>query len=180
MPTYEAVFPGPGTTADVRLRLDLTPGTGNVALNKTPLAYSAYLYKASSGGTPFNNNSQTDVVCVINGSTVIDLGSFNYSFASPNNAAGATFGIGSGTIDVTHDPDGRKTVTFSLSFNDLPSDVIGDTSLSGSLVLTPIPRGAKVRLAAVWKQALAWIRVLGIWKQAIPWVKTGGVWKRSS
>ena len=166
MTTYEATFPGPGTTADVRLRLELTEGAVDIALNKHAVSYSAYLYKVSSGGTPFNNNSQTDVVCVINGVTVINLGAFNYSFASPNNAAGATVGIGSGSIDVTHDPDGTKSVAFSLSFNDLPSDVIGDTSLAGTFPLTRIPRGPKVKVAGVWKQAVLWVKVAGVWKRA--------------
>jgi hypothetical protein len=34
-----------------------------------------------------------------------------------------------------------------------------------------------IKVAGIWKQAIAWVKVSGVWKQAIAYVKASGAWK---
>ena len=37
--------------------------------------------------------------------------------------------------------------------------------------------GSRVRVAGVWREAVAMVKVAGVWRQAIPFIRTSGVWK---
>lgn len=37
--------------------------------------------------------------------------------------------------------------------------------------------GSRMRVAGVWREAVAMVKVAGVWRQAIPYIKTAGVWK---
>lgn len=40
--------------------------------------------------------------------------------------------------------------------------------------------GARVKVGAVWKEAVPYVRVGGVWKLARPWARVGGVWKETN
>lgn len=40
--------------------------------------------------------------------------------------------------------------------------------------------GARIKVGAVWKDAVPYVRVGGVWKLAEPWVRTAGVWKNTT
>jgi len=40
--------------------------------------------------------------------------------------------------------------------------------------------GARIKVGAVWKDAVPYVKVGGVWKLAEPWVRTAGVWKKTS
>lgn len=56
---------------------------------------------------------------------------------------------------------------------------VGWSSWSASSNATTIA-GARIKVGAVWKNAVPYVRVGGVWKVARPWSRTTGVWKESS
>lgn len=122
---------GPG----YRIHLYVTPGAGNIAGNYTPVSWSAYLEMAYSWGGFYAYDSSSGSV-VINGSTVLSIPS-----STPASAWDVSLYLGGGTVNVPHNADGTKTLSFSASFNGGGSGYApGYMGLSNSMVLTPIPR----------------------------------------
>jgi hypothetical protein len=48
-------------------------------------------------------------------------------------------------------------------------EFFGDTTTLDSIFF--------VKVAGVWKQAIAWIKVAGVWKQASPKINKNNIWK---
>ena len=139
MSTYTDKF---NHTSVYSLRLDITPQTHNsddINNNRTRISWKLYIYK-NNNYYSFTTNP-VEWSCTING-TVVTSGSGRKSMS----ASATSLTLGSGTINVPHNSDGTKTVSFSASCTAGNSAYgqyyPGSASLSNSLALTTIPRAA--------------------------------------
>jgi hypothetical protein len=41
----------------------------------------------------------------------------------------------------------------------------------------PPPKTFWIKVAGIWKQAVAYIKISGTWRLATPYIKVSGVWK---
>ena len=123
----EATFSG-NSNFKIRLSYDLSQSQAN---NTSTIKY--YLYVISMNGY---SGSGATAKGYINGSQVGTFTSIGVN---------VTKQIGTKTVTVTHDPDGRKSVSYSASVDTTWS--LGDASLSGTLTLPTIKRQATITSA---------------------------------
>lgn len=172
MPTYAGAFTTPGTSAEINLVLDVSVVSQSIQNNTTSLTWNLYMHEHVNAN-PWRATANSSAVAVV-GNTVYSSGSLSYDFRGTN----AVNGIASGSITVTHNPDGTKTIPIQASFAD-GGNIIGNASISTSLTLTAIPRNrAKVGVGGSWKTAEVFVGVNGEWKMAEVFVGVGGAWKR--
>lgn len=128
MATYTGVFSG---RPNHELHLVVTNGSPNVDTNKTPISWALYAVHVSGVGswslTPAGSWS------VNIGGHVVNGGAWSYDFRSVSSVL-----IGSGSVDVEHNPDGTLTLSSSASANS--ASTLGAASSGGSMVLPTIPR----------------------------------------
>ena len=109
-----------------RIILDVSENT-NEAGNKSSVNWNAYLVKDSSGGYSYNLDAVSRIYVYVNG--VRNDHNAAYDFRSPNNYAGATYGLGaSGTTEeFTHGADGKLSITVRVLFDGPGPLTSGDT-----------------------------------------------------
>jgi hypothetical protein len=111
------------------------------ASNTSTINWNAYLRKNSSGDTSFNLNATTRFYVEINGTIVSDFMG-GYDFRSPNNFAGATRGMGSGTTNpIGHASDGSGAVSARILMSG-PGPISGGDSGYQTIGLTNFDRSA--------------------------------------
>lgn len=131
--------------------LTVTAGTQSVSGNYTPINYSYYvLYDTASvqfTGTTRPNAGNVNVV--INGTTVASK-----VVPLTNGIKDGTYIIAttSGTVNVPHNSDGTKTLSYSISITSGTDQnnynyVWNASSKSGSMTLTTIPRTSSISLS---------------------------------
>lgn len=123
-----------------RLILDVSESSYSIENNTSKVSWSL---KVSCGSNYAQwNPGPGDFSVVINGSTVLSLNNPSFWFSGPNQ----TIGIGSGSLTVSHNDDGSKSISCSASYKaeSTASYLPGSMSLSGSLALTTIPRASSV------------------------------------
>ena len=105
----------------------------NVGTNKSTVTWSIQLQ--ADAGWGFYTIGST-LTATIDGQQVYN------QYAQRSCDAGKTVTWASGTTEVTHDSDGKKTASFSCSYSQSSSSswTPGNASLSGNIVLTTIPR----------------------------------------
>lgn len=135
MATFRSAWDSRG---NYRLRLDLTEDEQSEELNRSKLDYLLYLEASFSGGT-FH---QWAVIAnlTINGSVLWNT----TTDQNPSSAWTNIVLLRSGSINVNHDPDGSKTVAFSAAYRTVSQEhnyLPRQMNLSGTMPLTPIPRG---------------------------------------
>ena len=129
MPTYSDVFSG--RTA-YTLQLIVTEGSQSISNNTTSVSYTLRIVEASNWSGTYTFDSATYSINI--GGTTFS-GSFTYDFRNYK-----TLNIRSGTVTISHDPDGTRTLSSSASVGG--GTVIGSASVSGSFNLTTIPRAS--------------------------------------
>lgn len=122
-----------GTTH--RLELHLSQNSQNVANNTSTVGYTLQIVRVTTNAGGYWNNNQSSATLTING-TAITVPSFTYDFRS-----NYTKVLSTGSIPVEHGADGIKTVASSASVT-MNGGSIPSGSVSGSLVLTTIPRAS--------------------------------------
>ena len=128
-------------TSWLKLRVEWTAGTQNIAANKTPLTVTAYLVSTASNGV-INSSASKTVSLTINGTT--------YS----KTAAGLAKISGnqkkqlfSKTVDVTHNANGTKSCSISCIFGlqvTLGGQYYKTAETSGTATLNTIPRASSI------------------------------------
>lgn len=119
----------------------------------------------------------------------VDMVSFRYRFSAGSNGGAAIdsyqigYGLSSGNPTTFISSGGTSTITglspgttyyvWSRAHNS-----VGYSPWSARLSTTTVA-GGWVRVAGVWKKAIAWVRVAGVWKKAQPWVRVSGTWKKT-
>lgn len=138
MATYSS-----NTSNGYKLILEVTQSSQSIAGNSSVLKWTL---KMSCATQYYQNSSTTDAFKVsINGTAV-----YNTSKAISFSGKNTTVTISSGTITVSHNADGKKTVSLSFSYTPgrtasyYPSSMSG----SGSMNLTTIPRASSLSVTS--------------------------------
>lgn len=125
-----------GASNGYRLRLDLTPGAQDINNNTTVVAWELLLENSSINSM----NHYSTYSLTIDGTVRASASGIEHSVDID---AHKTVSLRSGSITVTHQPDGTRTLPFSAKFrvNEIkyytPQE---ELTLSGNLALTTIPR----------------------------------------
>ena len=126
-----------------KITLTVTQTSQSVTDNTSVLSWS---YKISCGSAYYQNSSTKDTFkAVINGTTVLNV-SKAISFSGSN----TTITIASGTLNVSHNTDGTKTVNISCSYAPGKSASYYPSSMSGNgtMTLTVIPRASPISVVS--------------------------------
>lgn len=175
MPQYDVALPAPGTTATIWLRLAISAGSPNIVDNYTPVSWQTWLEKIGTAGGPWALADVCTGWTIINDDYVLNYGEFDYDFRPSGGTAPPRI-LGSGTVNVPHNADGTKVLTFSAGWSE-PHNLIGNGSLSNGLTLARIPRGPRVKQGGQYKNTVAYVKQGGQYKIAIPYVKNAGQYK---
>lgn len=120
--------------ADVWLTFSVSAGTPSIPNNTTPVTVTVY----ANWRYGYYNKKNKSGTLTIDGTA--------YSFASPFNTGVSSSGssaLATKTKTVTHNPDGKKTVSISASY---VTGVVGTVSASTSKTLTTIPRVSDIEI----------------------------------
>ena len=137
MATFSSEFPVPGTSARIRLQLIANQASQNIVNNTSTVNWTLQMVEWSNGG-PWTSDNHGSSSAYVNG-WVHSVNRLNYNFGSGTNI---TIVIASGSTVVAHNADGTKSVWCEGHAVD-GADLIGNASVSGTLVLTTIPRGTQ-------------------------------------
>ncbi len=85
----------------------------------------------------------------------------------------ATTGEGVPKVTITGLSPGTKYYFWSRAQN-----IYGYGAWSSSTVAYTIS-GARIKVGAVWKEAIPYVKVSGVWKLARPWTRVAGTWKET-
>ena len=122
-----------------KITLKVSQSSQNMTNNTSSLSWT---YQISCGSAYYQNSSTKDIFkAVINGTTVLNV-SKAISFSGPN----TTITIASGTLNVSHNTDGTKTVNMSCSYTPGRSASYYPSSMNanGTMKLTTIPRKSSI------------------------------------
>ena len=116
------------------LELNVSEDSYSIPENNSSVSWSLYLVST----TYYFSTIGMTAVASINGQEVLN------SYAQRSMSKNERLLLGSGTLPVEHNSDGKKTinVSASLTMNATDSYLPGNTSVSGTLKLTDIPRYA--------------------------------------
>lgn len=81
---------------------------------------------------------------------------------------------------VAHNIDGTGSASASADFRstvNTQSWHVPQLNVSGSIGLSRIPRGPRVRSNGQWRNTIPYVKHNGQWRIAIPYTKHGGQWK---
>lgn len=118
----------------VKYRIDVTPGTGNVAGNYTPVTVSVVAYRTNTGYTTYGTGT---IWCKINGTT--------YSAGITSNQKITNVGIElfRTTVNIPHNADGTKTLEVKASLS-IPGAGLSSVEQGFSVALATIPRASTI------------------------------------
>lgn len=153
-----------------QLELVLTQASQNIGNNSSVVSWALYLH-----------NGLKTISAICGGSATVAgqhaWGFYeNFSLLQQNQRRL----LGSGSKTVVHNSDGTGSAYAAAHFYSETQGFIWSIprlDVNGSLSLTRIPRGPRMKNANVWKPSIAYVRVGGVWKIAVPYVKSGGAWK---
>ncbi len=156
------------------IRLDQSQGAQNIATNQTVVNWAAYAIKNSGSG--YFSGSATSWGGSIGGVSVGGtLGSYDMRNSSGFPVGGQML-IASGSVTVTHNPDGTFTASSSFTWNADNPPALAPGTANDSFALTRIPRGPKVEVSGAWQNTIAYVEVAGAWQQALVYVEQSGAW----
>ncbi len=121
------------SNSNYKLTLTVTQSSQNINNNTSNVSWKLEL--SSGGGYSFSQWGST-VKVVIDGATVYD------NFSQRSIGANTTITLASGSKTITHNSDGKKSISFSASYSDGSSQYFtpGNINCSGSMALSTIPR----------------------------------------
>lgn len=171
-----AVVASPGTSADVVVELLVSEGTVDIPNNRSMMYVTERLRVTAYNGAggPFKTSPASYGYVNSSLGTLVSV-SKGYDLRSSSGLNPITWGTWSGWV--THDADGKKTVTFTYGFEGEGGTPLGNGSGSHSFTLTEIPRGPRIKIGAIWKNTILYIKSSGIWKIALLYIKSSGIWK---
>lgn len=114
----------------VKYRIDVSPGSGNVAGNYTPVAVSVFVYRTNTGYTTWGTGT---IWCKINGTT------YSAGIASSQKITEAGIVLFSTTVNIPHNADGTKTLSVTAWLS-IPGASLSSSEQGFNTVLTTIPR----------------------------------------
>jgi hypothetical protein len=136
-----------GSKGHHKFTLELTPGAQDIANNKTPVVYS---FKISPVQTSWNWYTWgASISYTITGKDKDGTVVLSVSGSIPDYDGYSTVTLKSGTVSVSHKPDGTQSLSYSFSVTDTSGQTYtcGNASASGTLALTTIPRATTPALS---------------------------------
>ena len=119
------------------LTLTVTERANSIDIGNNTSIVDWVLSCTKASGTGYWSNNANAVTCSINGSKVLDDDiTFDFRGSTPK-----TITLGSGSLTITHDSDGSKSISVSGSFS---TTVIGSATVSGTVDLSEIPRASSI------------------------------------
>lgn len=106
--------------------LSITESSTNSATNTSVVSYSLWI-NPPGNYTSYNLNSGDQSYSITINGSVVASGGFTYDFRSPNENVNKT--IKTGTVTITHNTNGSKTVAASATVNTI-SSTVGDASIA--------------------------------------------------
>lgn len=173
----DAAVGTPGTSADYNVRLTRVETTLDAANNRSYLVVDLDLVTIAANGAGGAYNLNPGTTAYVNSAELGSLIAFSGTYDMRPASSLPVKDLGHWEGWVTHDSDGTKTINFTFGFSGQGGTPLSTGSGADSIVLTPLPRGPKVRVGGAWKDSTAYVRVGGVWKEATPHVRIGGVWK---
>lgn len=156
------------------IRLDQSQGAQNISLNQTVVNWAAYAIKNSGSG--YFSGSATSWSGSIGGVGVGgSLGSYDMRNSSGFPVGGQML-IASGSVTITHDPDGTKTASSSFTWNADNAPALAPGTAYDSLALTRIPRGPQVEFDGVWGPSIVNVEFDGAWATGLLYAEFDGAW----
>lgn len=125
---------GNGSKGHHKFTLNVTENSTSVANNTSSVSFSFVLSPIQSSWNWMYWGSDISYTVTINGT--------NYTGTIPDYDGYSSVTLKSGTIDVAHNTDGTKSISFSFSVTDTTgqSYTCGNASANGSMTLSTIPR----------------------------------------
>lgn len=143
----------------VALRMEIyqnNDGSGySLTGNYSTLYGKLMLVRRGTGGTStFNANNNASASAVADGTTRFASGGIGYDFRSSSGmgSPGATKVLWEGYFTVGHASNGTKTLSYSGSWDSVSGDILGDTSVSGSVALPTIPKSPTAPTVSTFEQ----------------------------
>lgn len=141
MAIYSAEFSENSGSKDIKLYLEITQVSQNLAENSSTVSYKCYVRNDGSGGYPYNNDKKTVALIKINNTTVYSTSTLTYPKLYPD----VIWSIKTGSVTVPHNSDGTKTISVYAKVDDTSPDTeLGEASLTESFTLTTIARKSEI------------------------------------
>lgn len=163
-----------GSKKHHKFTLTVTENSKNDSANTSNISYSLVLSPIQSGwGWAQMYNIKYSIS--INGSEVASGGIESYNGT-------ATPTIKSGSLNVSHNADGSKNMSFSFSITDPNGEsyTCGSASASGSMTLTPTTGRGLVYIdnGSGWDAYQVYIDNGSSWDRYIPYIDNGSSWEQ--
>lgn len=159
------------------LRVDITINLQDIALNRTKFNNRTYIrHDSSTTNNSWASTARAWGTSITGWSTG---GNAPFMMGPTGDFVGKEIDLFNGVTDwVTHASDGTLTLAVS-AFHNMSPDVQGNASVTGSYVVTPIPRNrVSVGVGGVWKTSEVQVGINGVWTIAVPSVGVAGEWKQ--
>ena len=134
--------------------------SGSITVKSPTKTVATYIgWSSSSNGSAANTSKVTATVYFrkTNGYTTrgtfagnLKIDGTSYSISRYGTWAGSYIAIGSKSKTVTHNSDGKKSITISTTYSNSGTDQAGTYTGSGTAVLDTIPRASSVSSSASW------------------------------
>lgn len=124
-----------GSKHSHEFKLTVNETSTSTANNTSEISFSFTIYKASYSWSNWNSITYS-----------ISINGTSYSGTIPSYSAGSTLTLKTGSQTISHNSDGKKSISYSFSVNDSSgqSYTCGNASASGSMDLSTIPRYTNV------------------------------------
>lgn len=134
--------------------------SGSITVKSPTKTVATYIgWSSSSNGSAANTSKVTATVYFrkTNGYTTrgtfagnLKIDGTSYSISRYGTWAGSYIAIGSKSKTVTHNSDGKKSITISTTYSNSGTDQAGTYTGSGTAVLDTIPRASSISSSASW------------------------------
>lgn len=162
-----------GSNGHHKFTMTVTENSINEDNNTSSVSYSLVLSPIQTGWDWSGWGTSIQYSVNVNGTVA--------SGSIPSYNGSSTVTLASGTIDITHDENGEKTITFGFTITDTTgqSYTCGNASGSRNMTLTLIDVGIfRIGVNNSWKKATAYIGVNGVWKKCKTYIGVNGSWKK--
>lgn len=163
---------GNGSKGHHKFTLTITENSTSQSNNTSSITYTFTIAPIVSGYNWLQQGTNIGYTITINGT--------NYTGTIPDYNGSSTVTIKSGTVNITHNTDGTKSLSFSFSVTDRDglSYTCGSASSSGSMTLTAItPQGVVyIDNGSAFEAYQVYIDNGSSWDRYIPYIDNGSSW----
>ena len=163
---------GNGSKGHHKYTLTITENSTNTSANTSSITYTFKIAPITSGYNWSQQGTNISYTITINGT--------NYTGTIPTYDGKSTVTLKTGTVNIGHNTDGSKTLSYSFKVTDRDglSYTSGAASASGSMTLTAItPQGlVYIYNGSSWDTYQVYIYNGSSWDRYIPYIYNGSSW----